>query len=197
MHPREAKRQRLGTGRLTRACLPRTEICVGVDFSGDERVERLIRDDRYDPYLLYPGGALLGGSVLSGPRERPIRLFLLDGTWPQAKVMVKRSHNLSRLSRLSIDPAAPSRFTIKQQPGELCLSTIESVHRWISEANRVGLEATAKRHEVLLTVLDELCRQQIECAQDPHRSGYRRQPYKTAEERPKAKKWQQRKFFLG
>ena len=195
MHPREAKRERLGTGRLTRACLPRTDVCVGVDFTEDERIECLIRDETYDPFLLYPGGDLLGKSPVQARGGRPIRLFLLDGTWPQAKVMMKRSRNLAQLPRLSIEPNSPSRFSIKQQPGALCLSTIESVHQWLCDANEAGLEQTGSRHEVLLEVLDELCRQQIACARDPHRGGYRRQPYKTAEERPKAKKWQQRKFF--
>ncbi len=196
MHPKEAKKQKVGTGRLTRACLPNSEIRVGIDFSNDSRIAEILGDSRYESVLLYPGGRKLEHRV-SAPAVKPLQVLVLDATWPSAKTMLTRSANLRNLPRLSIDPAAPSRFRIKQQPGELCLSTIESVHRVIEEADRVGEENTDGAHRVLLDVLDALVKQQMECASDPNRGGYRRRPYRPASERTPSKKWETRKFFLG
>ena len=125
-----------------------------------------------------------------------MRIFILDGTWPTAKVMLKRNSNLQGLSRLSLAPERPSRFRIKQQPDRLCLSTIESVHQFLVEANRAGEERTAFGHDVLLHVLDELCRRQIEYASDPTRPGYRRKPYSRVEDRTPVKRWSTRNFFV-
>lgn len=200
MHPREA-RERLGTGRLTRACLPNSAVAVGAEFDDDARVQRWIDDPKRRSFLLYPGGPVLGSPQVGPPGDSsegtlPLRVFVLDGTWPTAKGMLKRSAQLRALPRLSIEPGEPSRFRIKHQPAHLCLSTIESVHRFLVEATRAGVEATEPSHDVLLEVLDELCSRQIECARDPNRGGYRRKPYSAETERAPVKRWLTRRFFL-
>ena len=40
MHPKEAKRQRTGTGRLSRITLKDSEIIMGIDFTNDKRLKR-------------------------------------------------------------------------------------------------------------------------------------------------------------
>lgn len=55
MHPKEAKRERTGTGRLTHITLVGSEILVGLDFSENARFTELLSSDEYFPVLLYPG----------------------------------------------------------------------------------------------------------------------------------------------
>ena len=54
MHPKEAKKQRTGTGRLSKNSLTDSEILVGVDFTQNKRLLQLINDPQYFPVLLYP-----------------------------------------------------------------------------------------------------------------------------------------------
>ncbi|MBP5752857.1 MAG: DTW domain-containing protein, partial [Treponema sp.] len=55
MHPKEAKRQRTGTGRLASIRLPGSLILVGVDFTDNPHLNALLNDEKYYPVLLYPG----------------------------------------------------------------------------------------------------------------------------------------------
>ena len=55
MHPKEAKRNRTGTGRIAHAGLLDSEILVGIDFTKHSRLCELLADERYYPVLLYPG----------------------------------------------------------------------------------------------------------------------------------------------
>ncbi|MBR7064772.1 MAG: DTW domain-containing protein [Treponema sp.] len=55
MHPKEAKRERTGTGRLTHITLVGSEILVGLDFAKNARLSELLSSDEYFPVLLYPG----------------------------------------------------------------------------------------------------------------------------------------------
>ena len=55
MHPKEAKHQRTGTGRLSHVALKDSEILVGLDFSKDQRFNQLMNDPQYFPVMMYPG----------------------------------------------------------------------------------------------------------------------------------------------
>src|SRR5688572_23613352 len=55
MHPKEFKREKCGTGRLTHLCLANSEIHMGVGFDDHPEVQRLIHDPGYFPVLVYPG----------------------------------------------------------------------------------------------------------------------------------------------
>ena len=54
MHPKEAYKQKTGTGRLAHLTLIDSEIIVGIDFSQNKRVNALINDKNYFPLVLYP-----------------------------------------------------------------------------------------------------------------------------------------------
>jgi DTW domain-containing protein YfiP len=71
--------------------------------------------------------------------KRP-HLFILDGTWPCARKMLKLSKNLQKLKRVSFDNKIESKFIIKQQPASLCLSTIESVYTVLNLLKKGDLE---------------------------------------------------------
>ncbi len=200
MHPKEFKEEKAGTGRLTHLCLPNSEIHMGTGFDGDEAVQALINDPRNFPVLLYPGRDALnlsevGRGVPAEPRltedgspyrslerlrsqleQRTLLVFLLDATWSGARKMLRLSPSLQRLPRIMFTPSAPSRYIIKQQPVEGCLSTLEAVHELLTVLERTGLDRYADPAQ-LLGVFQRMQDIQIKCAADPTRAGYRRKAY--------------------
>jgi len=179
MHPKEYKDQRTGTGRLTHLCLADSELHMGIGFEDHEAVQALLRDPANLPMLLYPGPharALPGGLQPEELAGRRLVVFLLDGTWACAAKMLRVNPSLKRLPQLTLPPAAPSSFVIKQEPVQGCLSTLEATHRLLLALERAGLDRYAMP-EQLPGLLHRMQDFLIRCAQDPSRPGYRRQPY--------------------
>jgi DTW domain-containing protein YfiP len=180
MHPKEFKHEKAATGRLTHLCLPHSEIHMGVEFDGHEAVQTLIGDPNNFPVLLYPGenarnvsdGALKAGDL--GGRQ--LVVFILDGTWSCARKMLRLSPSLQRLPRVMFTAAHRSRYVIKQQPQEGCLSTLEATHELLLALEAAGLDRYPLPAQ-LLALFERMQEHQIRCATDPNRSGYRRQPY--------------------
>ena len=141
VHPREYYHQKCGTGRLCRLALPGAEMFVGVDFSGHEKLNALLSDPKLSPRLLYPGGDainLSAGVDLTLPPGRELMIVILDGTWPEARKMLRRSSNLLALPCVSFTPSAASRFRIKRQPQACCLSTIEAIYEVLGALESAG-----------------------------------------------------------
>jgi len=178
MHPQEAKKIRNGTGRLAHLALSNSEIFTGLDFSLLPNIQDLLADEKYNPFILYPGKTSKDISEynpeqLSKNGKIPL-VFVIDGTWKAAKNMMKMSQNLHNLPRISILPKEPSRFFIKQQPNILCLSTIEAIFFLLFELENKGLENLNGRHENLLDVLDQMVKTQLAHINDSTRQGYRK-----------------------
>ena len=96
--------------------------------------------------------------------------------------MLRVSPTLQRLPRIMFTAAAPSRFVIKQQPHEACLSTLEATHELLVALERCGLDRYPQPDQ-LLNLFGQMQDFQIRCAQDPDRAGYRRAPYSAPDER--------------
>lgn len=180
MHPKEFKRVKAGTGRLTHLCLENSEIRVGIGFDGDAAVQALLRDPAYAPVLLYPGAdarnLCAGEPPVDDLAGRRLLILILDGTWPLARKMLRLSPSLQRLPRVMLTPSAPSRYVIKQQPHRWCLSTLEATHELLVALERSGLDRYPDP-EQLLGLFARMQEHQIRCAADPDREGYRRRPY--------------------
>jgi DTW domain-containing protein YfiP len=101
---------------------------------------------------------------------------LLDATWGGARKLLRLSPSLQQLPRIMFTPTAPSRYIIKQQPQEGCLSTLEAVHELLLVLQRAGLDDYPDP-EQLLALFQRMQEFQMKCAADPSRPGYRRQPY--------------------
>ena len=176
MHPKEHKQEKAGTGRLTHLCLPNSEIQVGVGFDDHEPVQAILRDPANHCVLLYPGpqarNLSLGELTPADYAGKRLVVLLLDATWACARKMLRLSRSLQTLPRIMFTPTAPSRFIIKQQPQEGCLSTLEAVHETLLALSRGGLDDYADPAQ-LLQVFDRMQRYQIECANDPSRKSYR------------------------
>ncbi len=186
MHPKEFKKEKANTGRLTHLALAASVIHMGIGFDEHDEVQALIGDPGNFPVLLYPG---LGARNLSTGELTPADLgkrrlvvFLLDATWSGARKMLRLSPSLQRLPRIMFTPAGRSRYVIKQQPQDGCLSTLEATHELLLALERSGLDRYPRPAQ-LLDLFDRMQQFQIRCAADPARGGYRRQPYSEPGER--------------
>lgn len=199
MHPMEAKKEKMGTGRISLAMLENSQMIMGVDFTADEEVNKLINDPQNVCLTMYPGEKSLNVSdhdvtglqtILDSNKN--VIVFLIDGTWPCAKKMMRLSKNIQALPRISFSATHQSIFEIKEQPADYCLSTLESIHFFIQECNRRGLEQTDKKEDQMIVVFKEMIQFQMQCALDPSLSSYKRGSklgYSKKEDRKKAKKW--------
>ncbi len=188
MHPKEIKQEKAATGRLTHLCLPNSEVRMGVSFDEDEAVQAIIRDPASHPVLLYPGVQarnLSEGELTPADLQgRQLVVFLLDATWAGARKMLRLSRTLQALPRVMFTATGPSRYVIKQQPQEGCLSTLEATHELLLALARTGLDEYPLPDQ-LLGLFQRMQDFQIRCATDPNRTGYRRKPYSApADRRP-------------
>ncbi len=191
MHPKEFKKEKAATGRLTHLCLATSEMHMGVGFDEHGDVQALMRDPKNFPVLLYPGREAINLSDEKSERlgafseqlaGRRLVVFLLDATWALGRKMLRLSPSLQRLPRIMFTPSAPSRYVIKQQPHAGCLSTLEATHELLLALERAGLDRYALP-EQLLGLFQRMQDYQLRCAADPARAGYRRSAYKPAAER--------------
>lgn len=183
MHPKEYKQEKAATGRLTHLCLANSELHMGIGFDEHEAVQDLIRDPRYFPVLLYPGtearNLSTGGLTLADLGGRTLLVFLLDSTWSGARKMLRLSPSLQRLPRVMFISTSLSRYVIKQQPQEGCLSTLEATHEMLLALERSGLDRYPLPDQ-LLGLFQRMQDFQLRCAADPALAGYRRKAYTPA-----------------
>ena len=149
---------------------------MGVCFDKHKAVQEHINDSRYFPMLLYPGP---GSVTLSeqGFRETVLRsrrllVLLLDATWHNAKKMFEGSPTLQKLPQLRIVPEGKSRYIIKKQPYDWCLSTIEAAHELMKALEKSRLD-TYERPDQMLDLFARMQQYQIDCMRDPNRQRYR------------------------
>jgi DTW domain-containing protein YfiP len=192
MHPHEARKVKAGTGRFAALSFADAEIIEGVGFDADPRLDALLADPAYAPFLLYPGAGArdlsAGGLTAADLGGRRLLVILLDATWALARKMLTLSPRLQRLPRLMFTPAAKSRWIIKQQPDELCLSTLEAVHELMSALDAAGLDRY-ERPDQLLAAFAAMQAFQLACAADPAKRSYRQRGFKDpAERRPTRRK---------
>ena len=175
MHPKEYKRERNGTGHMTKLQLENSEILVGIDFTNNKRVNEILSMKNSCPFLLYPGknnfnlSIRKSSEIISFMGNNPY-IFLLDGTWPCARKMLKLSKNLQKLKRVSFDNKIESKFIIKQQPDSLCLSTIESVYTILNLLKESGLEQCDTKD--FLIPFEKMIEYQLEYIYNPNSKNY-------------------------
>lgn len=176
MHPREFKRQRVGTGRVTRKSLLNSQIFVGVDFTQHDALNAVLNDATYLPLLLFPGETAIPAAsdeMHATLQGRNLAIIILDATWSSARKMLRLSENLQQLKRISFEPSDLSRFVIKRQPTAYCLSTIEAVYRLLEIFERRGVEKLQGKHATLMQTLDAMVDFQLRCAADPNLPSHR------------------------
>jgi DTW domain-containing protein len=161
MHPKEYRRQKTGTGRLACLNLASTEIIPGIAFDQDPRFRALAEDPGNYPVLLYPSpGAinLSSSDFACGPAGerfaaelggRRLVVFLIDSTWRCSHAVLRESPGLLTLPRLEFQPRELSRWVIKRQPHDYCLSTIEAIHELLIALEAAGLDSYPDKTRLL------------------------------------------------
>jgi DTW domain-containing protein YfiP len=175
MHPKEYRKQKNGTGHMTKLQLENAEVLVGVDFTNNKRVNEILMNEKNSTFLLYPGKenfnlSTSNSSEINSFLGKSPTIFLLDGTWPCARKMLKLSKNLQKLKRVSFDNKIKSKFIIKQQPASLCLSTIESVFTVLNLLKQGGVEQCDTKG--FLIPFEKMIAYQIECIENPYNNNH-------------------------
>jgi DTW domain-containing protein YfiP len=164
-HPRE-RRVGIGTARMAQLALPNSFLRVGINFAGDPVVNALLSGPA-PSYLLFPGPDARDVRELA--LEQPITLVVVDGTWSQARTLVRLNPALAALPRIAFTPRRPSAYDrIRREPADFCVSTIEALtevlnvlepdgepfdpllvpfHAMIERQERFASEVAASRHQ--------------------------------------------------
>ncbi|HEY0193979.1 MAG TPA: tRNA-uridine aminocarboxypropyltransferase, partial [Kofleriaceae bacterium] len=123
-HPRE-RDMPIGTARMASLCLPRSELHVGVRWADNPALARAIGDPARPAILLYPGPG--ARDILREPPAGPVTLVVVDGTWSQAKSVVRDNPILQTLPRYAFATPEPSQYRIRREPRAEYVSTIEAL----------------------------------------------------------------------
>lgn len=151
----------IGTARMARLCLPQAELHVGVRWADNAAVGRALSDPARPPILLYPGPE--ARDLLVEPPAGPVTLVVVDGTWAQARRVVRDNPILHRLPRYAFASPEPSRYRIRREPRAEYCSTIEALMHVLGV-----LEGDPARFRALLAPFEAMIDAQLACeASDP------------------------------
>ena len=153
-HPRE-RDMAIGTARMANLCLPNSELHVGVDWEHSAVLRRALGDPSRPAVLLYPSEGQ--HQPVPMPSAGPFTLIVVDGTWSQARKVVRENPTLAGLPRLAFNPQTPSEYRIRREPSAHCVSTIEAVMIALG-----GFEPQPERFASLLTPFRKMIDRQIE-----------------------------------
>jgi DTW domain-containing protein YfiP len=161
-HPRE-QHVPIGTARLAHLCLPRSALHVGIDFDDDAHVQGALSDGGAPAYLLFPGPAAVDLAELPQSLPATITLVVIDGTWWQARKLLKRNRALAALPQLRFTPPAPSRYRIRREPADHCVATVEALALVLG-----ALEGAPERFATLLRPFEAMVDTQVRYAAQVH-----------------------------
>ena len=123
-HPRE-RDVPIGTARMATLCLPQSELHVGARWGEHAALRAALSDPARPPILLYPGPG--ARDILREPPPTPVTLIVVDGTWSQAKTVVRDNPILHALPRYAFATPEPSHYRIRREPRAEYVSTIEAL----------------------------------------------------------------------
>jgi len=146
----------IGTARMAHLCLPGSALFVGVDFDDDAEVRRALAPPAY---VLYPSDDAI--DLSEAPPGGPLTLVVVDGTWWQARSLVRRNALLSALPKVRFSPRAPSNYRIRREPAEHCVATIEALAHVLGE-----LEGDPARFATMLAPFEHMVEQQLRYARE-------------------------------
>ena len=176
IHPKEF-RKTVGTARIVKLSIRNSRYWIGYGADFDQNVSLLsiLEDPFYFPMVLYPGPESLNLSSTSAedlqikiPSGRRLVILVIDGTWANARKMIRSSRVLSNLPRLSFEVADPSHYEFRKQPQVFCLSTVEAVVTLIQNMSVKGLctPPIENAHYQMLKVFKTLVETQVNRDQD-------------------------------
>jgi len=167
-HPKERKNS-IGTARFTHLTLKNSLLIAGAGFETDSEVSAILSDPQNYSTVLFPGDTSVNlsenrdhflATIPRGPdgEIRRLVVFVIDGTWSQARGMIRKSARLLALPKISFNLEQPSQYKVRKQPREFCLSTVEAT------ARLVKLLDPAAPAERLIETFATMVDAQLECA---------------------------------
>lgn len=149
MHPKEFKKVKNNTGFFTHRLLKNSELFIGIDFSSNKRINEIM--DTYNSFILYPSENAVNLTNIEQKKDlltntKPLAVFLIDSTWSCAKKIFNQSENLQKLQHMSFTTQEQSKYSIKQQPEENYLSTIESTLVVLKLLDTLKIEEIEKKN---------------------------------------------------
>ncbi|MBI5517093.1 MAG: DTW domain-containing protein [Deltaproteobacteria bacterium] len=158
-HPRE-RDVPVNTARMAALALPEATLRVGVDFTRDALVQGMVTDRALPAVVLFPSEDAT--DLRASPPDGPVTLVVIDGTWSQARAMVRHNPWLRALPRYRLDPAVPSRYgAVRREPDDTSRATLEA----LAEALSV-LEGDPSLVPTLLAPLEALVETQLRYARE-------------------------------
>jgi DTW domain-containing protein YfiP len=154
-HPRE-RDMPIGTARMASLCLPQAKLHVGMRWDDNAPLGAALADPAYPPILLYPGPG--AKDILREPPAGPVTLVVVDGTWTQAKNVVRDNPRLQDLPRYAFSSPEPSQYRIRREPCVEYVSTIEALMYVLG-----ALEGQPERFRALLDPLTAMVDSQLAC----------------------------------
>jgi len=130
--------------------------------------------------LLYPGPTAQLLSDLP-PDQRPQQLVVVDGTWHQAKTVIREIPALRFLPQYRLAPTSPSRYHIRRAPSDTALSTLEA-----TVAALQILEPRTGGLDQLLATFDTMVEGQLSYARSANNPRFRRRRNRTFKNIPLA-----------
>lgn len=130
MHIKEWLKQ-TNTGKIVEFLYPNHDLILKGDI-GDQELASFQPDTSYENLILSPaGGSQLTNEYLSA-FSRPVNLIVPDGTWSQARKIIRRNSNLLKLPKVRLKTVTKSGLYIRKHPEMLNVSTIEAVSEALS-----------------------------------------------------------------
>lgn len=145
MHPKEHRKTKNNTGKITHLSLPNSQIHVGIDFSENKKINTILNNPNNSCYVLYPSkeSIVLNDQNIK-EKDKNIVLFIIDSTWPCSNKILRLSKNIKSLPKVSFIHQKISQYKIKTQPNKLALSTIESTLCVLELLNKQDIENIPK-----------------------------------------------------
>jgi DTW domain-containing protein YfiP len=155
-HPSEEKRC-LRTARMLELGCPEGHCTVikGKKFTSYRMPElkTLFADE--NTIVLFPSTSAVKLDAL--PPNVPYNVILIDGTWSQARSMYHNSPELHKLTKVELNMGKISKYVIRTQPTEECLSTVETAALTLAH-----IEGDPSLYKALTAPLDKLCEFQLQ-----------------------------------
>lgn len=172
VHPREFKKS-INTARIVSRCISNSRLIrvSGSEIDHHGELRALLENAANHCVVLYPGPKAqnLNQATQVFPENKTPVVFVIDGTWHQAKKMISQSKLLQDLPRISFNADFQSRYFIREQPAEYCLSTVEAVHQVLELTEKENLA-----RQNLLDVFEWRVQQQLDFG-IKRQSGFRNQ----------------------
>ncbi len=125
-------------------------------WDDSELLARVTADIDRPAVLLFPGPQSV--DILRNPPPSPVTLLVVDGTWAQAKQIVRDNPRLAALPRYSFEPPSPSDYRIRREPRREYVSTIEALCHVLG-----AIEGDRERFLPMLAPFRAMIDRQVEC----------------------------------